>query len=785
MRTIILFLLGCSIALGQSRTQNITGIVTDKQSQSPLIGVVVRASSDSWSFNTATNAQGKFTIKEVPIGRINIVFSYLGYRAATMKNILVDVGKETVVNIEMEESVNELKAAVISAKQDKASPNNESAVVSARSFTIEEATKYAGSLGDPSRMVTNFAGVGVEGDSRNDIVIRGNSPLGVLWRMEGIDIPNPNHFGSLGATGGPVSMLNSNVLSNSDFLTGAFPSEYGNAIAGAFDLRMRHGNTDHNEFTGQLGFNGYELGAEGPLGKNSNASYLINYRYSALGMFKALGINFGYGSIPQYQDLNFKLDFPLGNQQGRITVFGIGGLSYIALLAKDQKPGDFSVSPVDMDTYFGANTGVVGANYKYFFNEKTFQNIGIAASALQNKTTIDSLYNAFNNHKNWYGQQSTEAKYSITYSVNYKRNAKNTFNSGLILDDYNYNFKDSILHGGNAYKSVNSFNGNAGLLQVYTKWQHKFSDQLVFNLGLHEQVFTLNGSNALEPRAGLQWKFRPNQSLSAGFGMHSEIQPSYIYFYTTQYADGETKQTNKNLDFSKSNHFVVSYDNSFATNWRLKIETYYQQLYNIPVQERATSFSALNVGASYTNPLVDSLVNKGTGQNYGAEITLEKFFAQHYYALITASLFNSTYKGSDGIERSTAFNGNFIINALGGGEFELDKNKLHVLTFSTKLNYAGGKHYTAIDLAQSIMQGHTIYYDNQAFEKQYPDYFRWDVKIGYKLNGKKITQEWAMDIQNVLNTKNVFQQIYDPIGKQIITQYQLGLFPVGYYKINF
>ena len=208
-------------------------------------------------------------------------------------------------------------------------------------------------------------------------------------------------------------------------------------------------------------------------------------------------------------------------------------------------------------------------------------------------------------------------------------------------------------------------------------------------------------------------------------------------------------------------------------------------MYNIPVQERATSFSALNVGASYTNPLVDSLVNKGTGQNYGAEITLEKFFAQHYYALITASLFNSTYKGSDGIERSTAFNGNFIINALGGGEFELDKNKLHVLTFSTKLNYAGGKHYTAIDLAQSIMQGHTIYYDNQAFEKQYPDYFRWDVKIGYKLNGKKITQEWAMDIQNVLNTKNVFQQIYDPIGKQIITQYQLGLFPVGYYKINF
>lgn len=141
------------------------------------------------------------------------------------------------------------------------------ATVSARSFTVEETSRYAGSLNDPSRMAANYAGVSSTSDARNDIIIRGNSPLGVLWRLNGMEIPNPNHFGSLGTTGGPVSILNNNLLDKSDFLTGAFPAEYGNALAGVFDLQMRSGNNEKTEFLGQVGFNGFELGAEGPIGK--------------------------------------------------------------------------------------------------------------------------------------------------------------------------------------------------------------------------------------------------------------------------------------------------------------------------------------------------------------------------------------------------------------------------------------------------------------------------------------------------------------------------------------
>lgn len=183
--------------------------------------------------------------------------------------------------------------------------------MSARQLSTDEAFRYAGTRSDPSRMAQNFAGVSGTNDGRNDIIIRGNSPVGVLWRMDGIDIPNPNHFSTLGATGGPVSILNINTLKNSDFLTSAFPAQYGNALAGVFDLKLRNGNNEKNEFIGQLGFNGFEFGAEGPLNKNSKASYLVNYRYSMVAALQSIGLNFGTGSAtPYYQNSTFKINIP-------------------------------------------------------------------------------------------------------------------------------------------------------------------------------------------------------------------------------------------------------------------------------------------------------------------------------------------------------------------------------------------------------------------------------------------------------------------------------------------
>lgn len=772
------------IASAQSPVQVIRGMVTDKQSQAPLPGVTVIVLNTDPLIGTTTDTDGRFELKNIPIGRVSIKLDYLGYAPLVLNNLILNAGKELVLNLNMEESVQDLNEVVIKPGTDKKNPLNEMATVSARSFNVDETNRYAGSLGDPSRMATNFAGVSVAGDSRNDIVIRGNSPMGLLWRLDGINIPNPNHFGSLGTTGGPVSILNNNLLDNSDFMTGAFPAEYGNAISGAFDLKMRSGNSSKREFLGQIGFNGFELGAEGPFSKNSKASYLANYRYSTLGLLNAMGLKFGYSSVPQYQDLSFKIDIPMGMKYGRLSMFGIGGKSYIELLDKDRKEGDFTVSSVAEDTYFGSNMGATGITYKYFFNEKTFQTISVAASGTQNITKVDSLFNEKTEKMTRYGQRSTELKYSAVYAVNSKLNSKNTLNGGVIVDSYDFNYKDSVWQT-DRYIKVTDFSGKSALIQPYLKWQHRFNDRWTLNSGIHYQQFMLNNSYAIEPRLGIKWKMTEKQTLSLGGGMHSQLQPMSIYFYNTRYNDGTYAKTNKDLGFTKSNHIVLAYDNNFASDWRIKAETYYQQLYNVPVETRNSSFSTLNLGAAYYFEGVDSLQNNGSGQNYGLELTIEKFFSKHYYALFTGSLYDSKYKGSDGIEHNTAFNGNYTVNALLGGEFNLDKNGKKVLTLNAKANYAGGKRYTAINFEESKLQHKAVYENDRAFERQYKDYSRIDVKLGFKLNGKHITQEWAFDIQNVLNRKNIFQRVYDPYKEEIRTEYQLGFFPMMTYRITF
>jgi hypothetical protein len=339
-------------ALAQT-TQTIRGKIVDEVSKAPLIGVnviVLDAINNGQALGSTTDVEGDFKIANVPLGRQTLKVSYVGYDEQILPNIIVTAGKEVVLTLGLTENVTQLNEVVVTAdvRDDKTATVNELASVSARSFDINETKRYAGSLGDPSRMAANFAGVVGGNDSRNDIVVRGNSPLGVLWQIEGLNVPNPNHFGATTATGGPVSMLNNNNIDKSDFMTSAFPAQYGNAIASAFDIRLRDGNNQKREYVGQIGFNGFEFGAEGPFKKGGKASYVINYRYSTLGLFDAIGLSFaGESNIPKYQDLNFKLSIPTkGN--GKWTAFGVLGRSSIDLLGSDIKQEDLESNKSDL-----------------------------------------------------------------------------------------------------------------------------------------------------------------------------------------------------------------------------------------------------------------------------------------------------------------------------------------------------------------------------------------------------------------------------------------------------
>ncbi|WP_247235436.1 TonB-dependent receptor [Telluribacter sp. SYSU D00476] len=784
MRVLLVLVLYCVVLplWAQTSTQTIKGTVTDAQTGSSLPGATILLLNSEPLKGTTSDGEGTFRLTAVPLGRQTLKVTYLGYGEQTVPNVLVTAGKEVVLDIRLQEQVITGQEVTIKARRDPDGLNNEFGTLSARTFNIENTRRFAGSRNDPSRMAANFAGVVGNNDSRNDIVIRGNSPTGLLWRLEGVDIPNPSHFGALGATGGPVSMLNNNLLAQSDFFTGAFPAMYGNALGGAFDLQLRTGNRDKREYTGQIGFNGFEAGLEGPFVKGKKGTYLVHYRYSVLSVVHKLGLSTGTGSnVPNYQDLSFKVDLPTRRTGSRWTLFGVGGTSHIAFKGELKDTANFYNDPYN-NLYNKARMGVAGASYTHYFNEKTYLKTTLAATSSQFGVQIDSLNDARQAIPS-YRDASSQGRLTLTSQFTRKLSARHLFSAGVFAHQLFYGLTDSVYVYNEGFRTLRDERGSTQLAQAYAQWQYKPSNRLTLNSGLHGTYFLLNTTYAIEPRLAARYELPARQVVSVGASLNSQLQPIQLYFYKTQVAPGRYVQTNRSLDLTRSAQGVAGYERSFGHNIRLKAEAYYQYLYHVPVEQRLSSLSILNYGATFAAPNVDSLVNTGKGKNYGLELTLERSFDRGYYFLTTLSLYESRYRGSDQVWRQTAYNGRYIANALVGKEWKLGDTRS--LSLDTRMTRAGGRPYTPFDLSRSVAEGKPIYDDTRAFESRFKDYLRVDLKITFRHNGRHLTQEWFVDLQNLTNARNVFNHSFDSRSGQVRTQYQMGFFPNFNYRIEF
>ena len=770
-----------TIAFAQNNKQNIRGSVIDKLSHSAIYGATIQLAGSQKI--TITDTNGNYTFAELNPGRYELKATYNGYKESILSNIVVNSGKETIMDITLEEDFKTLKDVVIKSS-NKASSINKMATVSARTFSMEEVNRYAGGRSDPARLAANFAGVSTPDDSRNDIVIRGNSPTGVLWKIDGMNVTNPNHFASVGTTGGAVSALNTNLLKNSDFFTSAFPAEYGNANAGVFDIGFRNGNNKKRETTLQLGvITGLEATTEGPINKNSGSSYLVGYRYSLAGVAQAAGINIGTTATPTYQDLSFKINTGT-SKIGRFSLFGILGTSSINLQSGGNKN---SLYGNNNETDFGSKIGIIGLTHTKQINSRSFlsTNIGLNYSSTDitdydvDRVTLASYQREVSN--------TAKTGYNFSTSFNSKINSRVFVKIGiedqLVGLNFYYKTKQRSIDD---FKQIWDYNSQTNFAQAYAQLKYNVSEKITLNTGIHAQKFFLNNSTSVEPRLGIKYDVDTRNSVTFGYGLHSQMQPINVYFLQTQNADGTYSYNNKNLNFTKSNHLVLGYNFQPAQDWRVKTELYYQGLYKVPVNTFSSNYSMLNTGAGFKTDLEDNLTNKGTGKNYGIELTLEKFFSRGYYGLFTSSLYDSKYTGSDGVERNTAFNGKYVYNILAGKEWSIGSGKRNKTSVDFKFTNAGGRYYTPIDLAGSQNRDREQL-STDVYSTQYPNYFRMDVKLGYTFNSrvKKVSQTLSLDLQNVTNHKNVFSQTYDNKSQDLRWRYQLGFFPNFVYKIQF
>ncbi|MGF7138009.1 TonB-dependent receptor [Roseimarinus sediminis] len=790
MNRIYLLLLFCFLFIGSfaQYRQNVRGVVLDKASKVSLPGANIALISETGTnLGTMSDENGAFSLVNVPIGRYRLVVTYMGYEAFELVNLEVNSGKEKLLELELTEEVLEVEEVLVTALKP-GETHNKMAALSVRSFSVKETERYAGSMGDPSRMAANFAGVITANDSRNDIIIRGNSPQGLLWKLEGISIPNPNHFGALGSTGGPVSILNNNVLTNSDFFTGAFPAEFGNALSGVFDLKMRNGNNEQHEFTGQIGFNGVELGAEGPLSKERGSSYMFNYRYSVLSVMDKLGFDVADGAVPEYQDLTFKFYLPTENK-GTFSVFGIGGNSNIVFEDENTEGGTSYDTSNDVRTINGSSMGVAGLTHRYFPDQQSNIYSTLSVTFQEVSTSIDTVFQSLPS-KIFYGENNHEYRIGFTSKYTRKLDAQNTFKAGIEVQNFAINYADSIT--GEVFdppidgyvKQLNTREKSLMLAQLFGEWQYRMNEQTTWYGGLHYQHFFYNNTMAVDPRLSLSYELDRSTKISIAYGHHSQVQPLYVYF-TESYNEesGEYSLSNSALKFTKAHHFVAAYDQMVNNYLKVKIETYYQHVYHVPVTANSSYFSMVNAGNTFHQERIENLVNRGYTRNYGTEFTIERFLKDNYYYLLTASLFDSNYKPSDNIWRNTEFNTNYIVNALGGYELRLSAKAS--IDMNMRLVWSGGKRTLHIDLYQSREENRTVYDHSKAYSAKGAPYFRLDTRFAFKMNGKHITQEWALDLTNMTNHKNVYSVFYNTTKKDIDYVYQQAFFPMFLYRINF
>ena len=752
-------------------TQTVRGIVLDSKTNAPIEFATVRIMNVG-SLGSTTDSLGRFRIDNVPVGRCNIQTSYVGYNANIFNEIPVTSSKEVYMEIPLDENVHSLAEVVIQPEIKKDKPLNAMAITGGRMISMEEAGRFANGFDDPARLSSAFAGVA--GDvGTNAVAIRGNSPQFTQWRLEGVEIPNPTHFADLtGLGGGFLSALSTQVIGNSDFYNGAFPAEYSNALSGVFDMRIRNGNNQKYEHTFQLGILGIDLASEGPISRKNGSSYILNYRFSTTSLATGNDMNL------KYQDLSFKLNFPT-RKAGTFSIWGIGLIDRYKPEILDRDEWETQSDRQSGNTTFDKAAG--GITHKYLINADTYIRSSLAATYAKDHTEADQMTE---DDKLVHVGDIRNSKWDIVFNsyLNKKFNSNHINRTGITITGlkYDLDYKISPNFGLDIpMEQISKGNGESCVLSTYSSSVINLSNHLTTSLGITAQYFTLNKNWTVEPRAALKWTFNPKHALALAYGLHSRRE-RLDYYFVEQEVNGKT-ESNRYLNFSKAHHFGLTYDWNINSYMHLKVEPYYQYLFRIPVEENS-SFSIINHQSFYLERI---LKNRGSGVNYGIDITLEQYMKKGFYYMITASLFKSRYKAGDHIWRNTRLDKNYLLNVLAGKEWMVGRNKQNVLSLNGRIFFQGGDRYTPVDEEKSLIEHDIKFDETRAYSKKFNPSLNGDISFSYRINKRKISHEFSIKMLNVgMRTGMHFYQ-YNEKTHKIEKEDGSGMIPNISYKIYF
>ena len=760
----IFWVLLASFSIGQlaaqTNNQVIRGIVKDKWSGKPLVGTYLVL--DNGTKEVVSDSLGRFRITSVQVGRHYLSCFLTGYATWVSPDLWVESGKENVFDIILEELHADLPEIIL---QGESMPRQSMGQINLLSQEMN--LRYPATFYDPARLASGMAGVTNDNDQANGLIIRNYSPNGVNWRLWGAEIINPNHTANAGTfsdrvTGnaGGVNMISMQLLDNTAFYTGLPPISYGNAGSGTLDMSLRPGNTENREYTIQAGLIGIDLAAEGPLGKSgSGSSYLVNYRYSTIGLLQKMGLELGDEAI-EFQDLSMNLSFPLKN--GSFQLFSIFGNSSNRFSGSaDSSTWKGEKDPFSID--FSSSSRIIGARYQQGALSSTWvyssgQFSRVATPLVLNNSLFNASYDFWSPEK-----LSGDTRFTKTLNgnIDFLAGLNLTYNKQIrTLTDANIS-NDGIMSGLQIAPYL-------GFQYQKGKWQS--------TLGFHSLYFTWNNSFSAEPRFELTRKLSKQTSMSFALGKSSQLQPVQVYI-------GTGYDQNEKLDLTKLWQSSLTFKKVKDTEvWSAQF--YGSLINNIPISDKiSNAFSAINILEEIIN---FPLISDGRAFQIGTSLQHRVYWKNGFYSLINLNVGQLKYIGSDNIWRQGRFSHKYLLNATVGKEWSGLERKGKIRQFGVNARFVAraGFREMSIDFDASQSLGTSVFSMENGFDQTLENYLRLDLRIYRKWNAAKRSNMLSLDIQNASSEKQIVYNYYDRVQQKILGKKQLGIIPILSYRVN-
>lgn len=756
-------------------TSSLSGTVTDATTAAPLSGATVQVFVSDTSYGTSCDAQGRFRFAALPTGIHRVRARYVGYRPVELAEVWVRSGKEERVELALASGAEELGEVLIRV----AVPQRMDAI-GTQLLTQEQTLRYPATFFDPARLAMSYAGVASTNDQANHFSVRGNGPASNAWLLEGAEIVNPNHLANAGTqsdlptlTGGGTTILSAQMLGTSRLLMGSMAAPYGNALGGIMDLQLRPGSTARRGFTVQAGLIGMDLSAEGPFKKEGRGSYLVNYRYSTLGLLSAAGVDLGDEAIT-FQDLSFNVSLPI-KERSVLTIFGMGGTSSNRFDAKDSTEWEYEKDSQDID--YTAKVGAAGLTFKHRIGERTTWNTTAVISENDQERTLQEDVRINNSFLFTLRDTAAlrERKLSVVTHLRTALGARSALHAGISGMERTVQKQFLFLEE----------TTTGWLLRPFARLEHSLAEHLHMDISVAYAHWTGNGSGCVEPRFALRMELGDRDQLALAAGQRSQLPAvqNYAQFVPWTWVDPVHRFQNMNntqLDLVRSQDVELAYEHAFRPYTRLRGSAFVQQTSNVPVGTpyQGANSSGYSLANEWDKVYYFPLASKGQALNVGGQVALERTVYRNIFYQVNATVFNATYTDHSGKTYDSRWNTGMIGNAVLGKEFVKQKEgRKRTWGVNGRVNATGGQRYTP----PAINSGEVV----RPYSAQYNTFYRVDLRIYLKRERAGHTGMWSLDLLNLTNAKNEAYRYFDDRKGEMVTKYQLGLIPNLSYRIEF